>query len=45
MSLRDQISHKIRKMIEDWASLFYIVIDDVSITELHFKNEYTEAIE
>jgi prohibitin 2 len=45
MSQRDQISNKIRKQLEERASLFYIVIDDVSITELHFNREYTEAIE
>ncbi len=45
MSQRDQISNKIRKQLEERASLFFIVIDDVSITELHFNREYTEAIE
>ena len=45
MSQRDQISNKIRKQLEERASMFFIVIDDVSITELHFNREYTEAIE
>jgi hypothetical protein len=34
MSMRDQISSKIRKQLEERAGNFFIVIDDVSITEL-----------
>ncbi|MFN9910828.1 MAG: SPFH domain-containing protein [bacterium] len=39
------MSNKIRKQLEERANNFFIVIDDVSITELHFNKEYTEAIE
>jgi len=31
--------------LEERALNFYILIDDVSITELHFNKEFTEAIE
>ena len=31
--------------MEERALNFYILIDDVSITELHFNKEFTEAIE
>jgi hypothetical protein len=31
--------------LEERADAFFVVIDDVSITELHFNKEFTEAIE
>jgi prohibitin 2 len=39
------VSLKIRKNLEQRASHFNVVIDDVSITELTFGREYLEAIE
>lgn len=45
LSQRDQVSGKIRRSLEERASTFNIVIDDVSIVDLHFMKEYTEAIE
>ena len=45
LSQRDQVSSKIRKNLEERAKVFHILIDDVSITDLHFMKEYTDAIE
>lgn len=45
LSQRDQVSGKIRRSLEERANHFNIVIDDVSIVDLHFMKEYTEAIE
>lgn len=45
LSQRDQVSGKIRRTLEERANHFNIVIDDVSIVDLHFMKEYTEAIE
>ena len=45
LSQRDQVSAKIRKNLEERAVNFNIIIDDVSITDLHFMKEYTDAIE
>lgn len=45
LSQRDQVSGKIRRNLEERASHFNIVIDDVSIVDLNFMKEFTEAIE
>jgi prohibitin 2 len=39
MSQRDQVSAKIRRALEERGAAFFIVIDDVSITELTFGKE------
>ena len=45
LTQREQISFTIRKTLEQRAFDFKIVIDDVSITELAFGKEYSNAIE
>jgi len=45
MSQRDQISNKIRGILEERASNFFIVIDDVSIVDMNFTKEYAQAVE
>ncbi|KRX07703.1 hypothetical protein PPERSA_11252 [Pseudocohnilembus persalinus] len=45
MSQRDQVSNKIRRSLQQRAAQFYIVIDDVSISELTFGREYLQSIE
>jgi prohibitin 2 len=45
LTQREQISFLIRKTLEQRASDFRIVVDDVSITELTFGKEFTHAIE
>ena len=45
LTKRDQISHQIRKNLEERAINFFIVIDDVSITDLTFSKEYNQAVE
>jgi prohibitin 2 len=45
LTQREQISFLIRKTLEQRASDFRIVVDDVSITELAFGKEFTSAIE
>lgn len=45
LSQRDQVSGKIRRTLEERASTFNIVIDDVSIVDLSFMKDYTDAIE
>ena len=42
---RQQVSLLIRKELMDRARDFNIVVDDVSITELSFSQEYTHAVE
>jgi regulator of protease activity HflC (stomatin/prohibitin superfamily) len=39
------VSFLIRKTLEERASEFMIVVDDVSITDLGFGQEFTKAIE
>ena len=45
LTQREQVSVKIRDGLNDRLKDFYIVLDDVSITELHFGPEFTKAIE
>lgn len=45
LTQREQVSFLIRKTLEERASEFLIILDDVSITELGFGVEYTKAIE
>lgn len=45
LTQREMISFTIRKTLEQRANDFKIVIDDVSITELAFGKEYSNAIE
>ena len=45
LTQREQISFLIRKTLEQRALEFKIVIDDVSLTELAFGKEFTNAIE
>lgn len=42
---RLQISAQIRKELQERAKLFYIIIDDSSITNLSFSDEFLAAIE
>ena len=42
---RDQVSMKIRASLNERLKDFYIVLDDVSITELAFGQEFSRAIE
>lgn len=42
---REQISFLVRKTLEERASEFLIIVDDVSITELGFGPEFSKAIE
>jgi len=39
------VSQKIRDALSGRLKDFYIVLDDVSITDLHFGPEFTKAIE
>ena len=45
LTKREEVSHKIREQLDLRLKDFYIVLDDVSITDLHFGAEYTKAIE
>lgn len=42
---REQVSAKIREILKERLVEFHIVLDDVSITDLHFGQEFTKAIE
>jgi len=42
---REQVSAKIREILKERLVDFNILLDDVSITELHFGPEFTKAIE
>ena len=42
---REQVSAKIREILKERLIDFHIVLDDVSITDLHFGPEFTKAIE
>lgn len=42
---REQVSIRIKETLSDRLRDFYIVLDDVSITDLHFEAEFTRAIE
>jgi prohibitin 2 len=45
LSQRDQVSGKIRRSLEERAQHFNIVIDDVSIVDLSFMKDFSDAIE
>jgi prohibitin 2 len=42
---REQVSSNIRRTLEQKASHYNIILDDVSITHLHISNEFEKAIE
>lgn len=42
---REDVSRKIRQSLEERASDFFILVDDVSITHLSFGTEYASAVE
>ena len=45
LTLRDQVSARIREQLQARASEFNIVLDDVSITHLTFSRDFAKAIE
>lgn len=45
LTQREQVSSKIRESLNERLRDFLIVLDDVSITDLHFGPEFTKAIE
>ena len=45
LTLRDQVSARIREQLQLRASEFNIVLDDVSITHLQFGRDFAKAIE
>jgi regulator of protease activity HflC (stomatin/prohibitin superfamily) len=45
LTQREQVSQKIRDSLSRRLADFHIVLDDVSITDLHFGPEFTKAIE
>jgi len=45
LTQREQVSAKIRESLNERLRDFMIVLDDVSITDLHFGPEFTKAIE
>ena len=45
LTQREQVSQKIRDSLAERLREFYIVLDDVSITELYFGAEFQKAIE
>jgi len=45
LTAREQISTLIRTALQERAADFNIVLDDVSITELSFGKEFSQAIE
>lgn len=45
LTQREQVSQKIRDGLTERLKDFYIVLDDVSITDLHFGPEFSKAIE
>lgn len=45
LTQREQVSFLIRKTLEERASRFSIILDDVSITHLQFSDEFSNAIE
>lgn len=42
---REQVSAKIREILKERLSEFFIELDDVSLTELTFGSEFSKAIE
>ena len=45
LTQREQVSAKIRESLQLRLKDFYIILDDVSITDLHFEAEFSRAIE
>lgn len=45
LTQREQVSKKIKEMLAERASEFYIVLEDVSITDLKFGREFELAVE
>ena len=45
LTKREEVSRKIRSDLELRLRDFFIILDDVSITDLHFGAEFTKAIE
>ena len=45
LTLRDQVSLKIRQQLTSRAKEFHIELDDVSITHLNFSKDFSKAIE
>lgn len=45
LTKREEVSRKIKEQLEVRLKDFFIILDDVSITDLHFGAEYTKAIE
>jgi regulator of protease activity HflC (stomatin/prohibitin superfamily) len=45
LTKREEVSRRIRSDLELRLRDFYIVLDDVSITDLHFGADFTKAIE
>lgn len=42
---RELVSHQIRERLQARLLDFHIILDDTSITELHFGQEYQKAVE
>jgi regulator of protease activity HflC (stomatin/prohibitin superfamily) len=42
---REEISQKIKLNLNERATKFFIIIEDVSITHLNFSQEYSKAVE
>lgn len=45
LAQRDQVSDRIRSLLQERAAHFNIIIDNLAITDLTFMREYLEAIE
>lgn len=45
LNRREEVSKEIRVMLTERLSSFHILLDDVSITDLRFGQEYTSAVE
>jgi len=45
LTQREQVSRRIRTMLEERAADFHIVLEDVSITDLQFGREFMGAVE
>lgn len=45
ITMRQEVSLLIRRQLTDRAKDFFVILDDVSITDLSFGREYTAAIE
>jgi prohibitin 2 len=45
LTQREQVSRRIRTMLEERARDFHIILEDVSITDLQFGREFMEAVE